>query len=1047
MMKLIVRAIFLTTVLFGWATGARGTCVSVPTTINSGGAAVAAPVVANIDSLSVGNNSYVTSSSGTLTTSGNGASMTTTLGVSPLGQSTLPGFSPAVFPAVGGADNTLSDGTLAAGSYGKVTVNGSSTFSGGSYYISELLSAGNGDTLIMSAGDYFVDKWNVGNNFVLNVSSGPVRIFINTSFQAGNQSFFNSPGTTANLQVYAYSNAQLTFGNANNGDSDVDFNGLIYAPGSNTKIEFGNNNIIQGAVLSGGAVQLGNNTGIIFDAATQSAIASISLPGSGSCNVFDHLQIEHDGEGATCAAENLTIKACADIACSSLATVGGITATLQPFGIAISIGGTGLLNQSVTSLGVGTNTLNATSISPAPANAIPVSCLNTVTHSASCDMLISACPGGANFDCVETAIAPYGGGSARLYTKLAGTPFSFDVVALNASGAVESNYVVAGGTPKNVTVELVDGSGATACASRAAISPAVAQMLTVGSADSGRKPAVAMTVSQAYPDVRCRVTDANQTPSIVGCSSDNFAVRPGAAILMTTASAAAPSAISAPVIKAGTAFTIGATTTTGAADAYTGTLALDSGKLSAQLPTNSLSLQSGGAVGSLTVSPAVQANASPSQSNNAVWDEAGYLYAGAGAFRDDGFTLVDRGAGDCVLSTVNDAYLADTFDANNKIGCSIANKTAVSFGRFIPDHFGISGSVVTRSDLQTTELQTTPFTYMDEPMKFVLAVTAYNHGNGITQNYAASFAKLDVVNLGSTNLSNWICTSGNQCMGLSAISGATSLTSRLALDTTSANSTAPSNTTTAGGGIPGWSGGRSYFTLYAAVGRNISPDGPYDAPGLKFGAKPLDSDGVTLPPKSSTDTAHCVDLNVATGVENAGCVFAAAVPESDLRRKIFETSVRYGRLSLSNAFGSELLDLPMPLIAEYWNNNSWIKNVDDQSTTGISLVATDPIADDGLVPAELFVWDTGIGNGNSGLGYSVAGTSANKFREPPLAGDFNLNFRAPGSGNSGTLDITATVPNYLRFNWKGVGDVNPAARATFGIYKGSSKFIYIRELY
>ncbi|MGZ5026759.1 MAG: DUF6701 domain-containing protein, partial [Methylobacter sp.] len=107
----------------------------------------------------------------------------------------------------------------------------------------------------------------------------------------------------------------------------------------------------------------------------------------------------------------------------------------------------------------------------------------------------------------------------------------------------------------------------------------------------------------------------------------------------------------------------------------------------------------------------------------------------------------------------------------------------------------------------------------------------------------------------------------------------------------------------------------------------------------------------------------------------------------------------------------------------------------------------DPIATDGLIPAELFAWDTGVGNGNSGLGYSVAGTVANRFREPPAQGNFNLNFRAPGIGNTGSLVITATVPDYLKFKWDGVNDDNPTGRVTFGIYRGNSKFIYIRELY
>jgi MSHA biogenesis protein MshQ len=157
-------------------------------------------------------------------------------------------------------------------------------------------------------------------------------------------------------------------------------------------------------------------------------------------------------------------------------------------------------------------------------------------------------------------------------------------------------------------------------------------------------------------------------------------------------------------------------------------------------------------------------------------------------------------------------------------------------------------------------------------------------------------------------------------------------------------------------------------------------------------------------------------------------------------------NIYYGRLNLINANGSELLDLPMPLTAEYWNGNSWVNNVADQCSTGITVTAaqvTGPIA-------RLCAWDTGVGNGSSSLGCSVAGASVNKFSQPPLAtngGNFNLNFKAPGIGNTGSMDITAIVPSYLNFNWKGVGNTNPTARATFGIYKGNSHIIYIREVY
>jgi MSHA biogenesis protein MshQ len=137
----------------------------------------------------------------------------------------------------------------------------------------------------------------------------------------------------------------------------------------------------------------------------------------------------------------------------------------------------------------------------------------------------------------------------------------------------------------------------------------------------------------------------------------------------------------------------------------------------------------------------------------------------------------------------------------------------------------------------------------------------------------------------------------------------------------------------------------------------------------------------------------------------------------------------------------------MPLTAQYWTGSAWLKNSYDICSTGINLSLTDPNTGDGLLPAKLCAWDNGAGSGLSGLGCSVAGTGSLQFKKPPLSGNFNLNFKATGANNSGYLDVTAVIPTYLQFNWRGAGNTNPTARATFGIYKDNDKVIYFRELY
>ena len=98
-----------------------------------------------------------------------------------------------------------------------------------------------------------------------------------------------------------------------------------------------------------------------------------------------------------------------------------------------------------------------------------------------------------------------------------------------------------------------------------------------------------------------------------------------------------------------------------------------------------------------------------------------------------------------------------------------------------------------------------------------------------------------------------------------------------------------------------------------------------------------------------------------------------------------------------------------------------------------------------LSSGETFVLDSG----SPGDSCAAAGPAGQRYREPPVAGDFNLFLRAPGSVNDGSTDITADVPAWLEFDWNDAlpGTEDPAGTAAFGIYDGEGKRIYMRELY
>ena len=161
------------------------------------------------------------------------------------------------------------------------------------------------------------------------------------------------------------------------------------------------------------------------------------------------------------------------------------------------------------------------------------------------------------------------------------------------------------------------------------------------------------------------------------------------------------------------------------------------------------------------------------------------------------------------------------------------------------------------------------------------------------------------------------------------------------------------------------------------------------------------------------------------------------------------TEVRFGRLRLNNAFGSSLLDLPLPLSTQYYDGNFFVTNTADNCTTlaasdiafsfvGPNLAACDTF----LNPAVTLAFTSG----NADVKLTKPGSNKNG------AVDLTVNLGAAPSGNTCTsaTSSAATAANktWLQGDW-GSGSYNedPRARATFGIFKNTDQFLYFREVY
>jgi len=319
-------------------------------------------------------------------------------------------------------------------------------------------------------------------------------------------------------------------------------------------------------------------------------------------------------------------------------------------------------------------------------------------------------------------------------------------------------------------------------------------------------------------------------------------------------------------------------------------------------------------------------------------------------------------------------------------------------GRFYAHHFTTALNVPTFS----TSCAAGSFTYIGETFSYsnnpVITVTARALAGEVADNYVGGFFKLT-----NASLPDPVYT-------------ATPAT----LDTS---------------GLPPGSSDPAVASLGAGIGTLTFSSGS----GLAFirGAEqaPFDADIRLSIDVTDSDGAAALANPIAFGA-GSGMLFDAGA------------GMRFGRGRVLNAYGSELVDLALPFRTEYFVSSAigFVPHIDDSCTTpvGMSLGAFTQ----NLSSGETCVLDSGA-PGASGAGCAAAAPPVLRYREPPLAGDFNLNLQAPGAGNDGSTTATADVPDWLEFDWNTItpGLEDPAGTGVFGIFRGQDRRIYSRELY
>jgi len=675
-------------------------------------------------------------------------------------------------------------------------------------------------------------------------------------------------------------------------------------------------------------------------------IDNVQIEACTTSSSLDHIRLEHDGDGLTCMPETITVKACADVNCTSNAT-SSTTVTLS---------GTGWSSNPITFIGSTmvdlsktiptTVTLGTSAVSPSPAGA--TRCYIGATQD--CNLIFS--------DVGFIFAATTGGSGLTIPSQTAGTPsgpyYLRAIKTSTTTGACEAALV--GANSVDLAYECNDPA---TCYAADLMNINGGTATTIARNNNGSvtsyTPSVPMTFDAGgnapftfnYGDVGRVTLHARKTVSSVLLSgaTNAFIVKPYDFSVIPCAASVVGACTAAPtdpeLVGGGSAFAK-------AGEQFKATI---TARTSTTPPTITPSFGSGSNNATETV--------------NLTHNRLAPTGAGTADGALSGTIAIHRSDFSSGVATVSNLAWSEvgviSLTATNStfLGASLSTTGAsANLGRFIPDHFAITPGAVTEG------CDAGNFTYFGQDgFATPFTLTAQNAANGTTQNYTGNFAKLDLTSWNNYNFTATWDTTPNPSSTLLA------------------SATAPTGS---------WSNG---IASVAAIHQASRPASPVVPANITINAKPTDTDDVTIATATSVQTAA--------------------------------TPLRYGRLVLKNAYGTEREALKMRLQSQYYNGSAFITNADDScvSFSAAALACTDANAADTLICTDVTASGTNVGNGQ----------------------DFTLS--APNK--TGPLLYTLTVAAWLQYEWDNAGNdynENPFARANFGIYRGNDRIINWREI-
>ncbi len=358
----------------------------------------------------------------------------------------------------------------------------------------------------------------------------------------------------------------------------------------------------------------------------------------------------------------------------------------------------------------------------------------------------------------------------------------------------------------------------------------------------------------------------------------------------------------------------------------------------------------------------------------------------AGGIAVSSIDLVDADNGEHVITNQSVSEVGVfTFTASppNYFGAAMPVATSTNIGRFTPDH--LLTLITANGSLQDA---CTGFSYSGQNFSYdpadlpVMTITAVDSGGGTTLNYRDDFVKLTNP---ATQITMPAVTADASHLGAD-------LVTPLALSWTPAVSSLVKN-----------DDGTLTFTL-----------------GTDTFSYTRDANAMVAPVTSD------IRLPLTTIADSDG------IAATDLPRQFAPagTEIRYGQLNLQNAYGSETLPLSLTLTAEHYTGTGFVTNPLDSCT---------PYNDVNL----------GLSNHQAPLGIGDTDPAGSGLQTLSAGFGTGMSLTAPGAGKHGSVDLTLDLaqPTGAEANllWLQPAGVNPTAKATFGIYKGNDRLIYMRE--